>query len=70
MLALILQLEATPMHIGSSRLPRCTVLAGMTIRPRADFGADQFRIEVFAAGHDLHFGGDGPRAGGLKLRHE
>ncbi len=35
MLALILVFEAMPMHIGSSRLVRCTLLAGMTIRPRA-----------------------------------
>ena len=35
MLALILHLEATPMPIGSSRLVRWTLLAGMTMRPRA-----------------------------------
>src|SRR5262245_11610940 len=35
MLALILHAEATPMHIGSSFLVRWTLLAGMTIRPRA-----------------------------------
>src|SRR5262245_33067407 len=35
MLALILQALATPMHIGSRRLARWTLLAGMTIRPRA-----------------------------------
>src|SRR5262249_16462670 len=35
MLALILQAAATPMHIGSSRFCRWTVLAGMTMRPRA-----------------------------------
>ena len=35
MLALIFVRAAMPMHIGSSRLPRCTLLAGITIRPRA-----------------------------------
>ena len=35
MLALILQREATPMAIGSSVLARWTLLAGMTMRPRA-----------------------------------
>ncbi len=35
MLALILHFDATPMAIGSSRFVRCTLLAGMTMRPRA-----------------------------------
>src|SRR5262249_30732118 len=35
MLALILHADATPMPIGSSRLVRWTLLAGITIRPRA-----------------------------------
>src|SRR5688572_8870939 len=35
MLALILHFEATPIAIGSSFFVRCTVLAGMTMRPRA-----------------------------------
>src|SRR5262249_12116269 len=35
MFALILHLLATPMPIGSSRLVRWTLFAGMTIRPRA-----------------------------------
>ena len=35
MLALILQAEATPIAIGSRRFSRWTLLAGMTMRPRA-----------------------------------
>ena len=35
MLALIFVFAAMPMPIGSSRFCRCTLLAGMTIRPRA-----------------------------------
>ncbi len=34
-LALIFVRAAMPMHIGSSDLVRCTLLAGITIRPRA-----------------------------------
>ena len=35
MLALIFVFAATPIPIGSSRFCKCTLLAGMTIRPRA-----------------------------------
>ena len=34
-----------------------------------DLGADQFRVEVLAAGDELHLGGDGALAGGFELGH-
>ena len=66
MLALILHLEATPMHIGSSEL---MVDVGGNDHPSArDFGADQFGGQVLALGDVLHLVGDDALARIVHLR--
>ena len=55
MLALILHVAAMPMPIGSSRPARCTLFAGMTIRPAATSSRISFRREVLALGDEFHF---------------
>ncbi len=47
-------LALIPMAIGSSPSERCTVLAGMIIRPARHLGANQLGIERFAASDMVH----------------
>ncbi len=67
MLALILHLVAMPMPMGS-RL-RWLMLAGMIMRPRGDFVADQFGRNLFALGDKAHFFGNDAFARKVHLRH-
>ncbi len=69
MLALILQRAAMPMPIGSSRLARCTLLAGMTIRPAATSSRTSSGARLFALGDEFHFGRDDAGAGLFDLGH-
>ena len=55
MLALILRLAAMPMPIGSSRPARCTLLAGMTIRPAATSSRIEPGSKLLAVGDVFHF---------------
>ena len=66
MLALILHLEATPMHIGS-RI-RWLMLAGMIMRPRATSERTSSGGELLALGDIVHLFGDDALAGIMHLR--
>ena len=69
MLALILVIDARPMHIGSSLYLRCTLLAGMIIRPAATSSRICSGVKMrLALGHPLHLRRDDAQPGKLELR--
>ncbi len=50
--------------------PRCTVLAGMIIRPRATSERTSSGVEPLAPGDERHLVGDDPLSGHFDLRHD
>ena len=66
MLALILHIEATPMHIGSRLV--WWMLAGMIIRPRATSSRTSLGRQALALGDVLHLLGDPALPGVVHLR--
>ena len=67
MLAFTLQRAAMPMHIGSSRPARCTLFAGITIRPAATSLRTSFRLELLALGDKFHLAAWSCRRGHVQV---